>query len=161
MKKRLSQGGLVEHQRPLSFTFNDTPMQGLAGDTIASALLANNVSLVARSFKYHRPRGIYSAGPEEPHAIFTVEQGERHTPNVRATITPLQEGMKIYTQSGYPSVDFDVGSVLSFFSRLMPPGFYYKTFMQPTKLWMWYEKYIRKAASSAPAPTTLDSDCYR
>ena len=161
MKKRLSQGGLVEHQHPLSFTFNDTPMQGLAGDTIASALLANNVSLVARSFKYHRPRGIYSAGPEEPHAIFTVEQGERHTPNVRATITPLQEGMKIYTQSGYPSVDFDIGSVLSFFSRLMPPGFYYKTFMQPTKLWMWYEKYIRKAASSAPAPTTLDSDCYR
>lgn len=160
MKNRLSQGGLIDRNRPLTFTFNGAPLEGYTGDTIASALLANDIGLVARSFKYHRPRGIYAAGAEEPHAIFTIGSGGSHTPNVRGTTTPLTDGMEVRSQSGIPSLERDYGAVLSFFSRLLPAGFYYKTFMRPARLWMWYEKFIRRAASSAPAPAEADADSY-
>ncbi len=161
MNYRLPTGGLIDRAKTLSFTFNKVKMQGYEGDTIASALLANGVTIVNRSFKYHRPRGIYSAGVEEPNAIFTIEMDGQITPNVRATITALVDGMVIRSQSGFPSVGFDIGSgLLSLFSRLMPPGFYYKTFMFPKNLWMFYEKFIRKAASSAPVPSKSDTHLY-
>lgn len=160
MSKRLPQGGLIDRNETLSFTFNGRALTGYAGDTIASALLANDINLVARSFKYHRPRGIYSAGPEEPHAIFTIGDGATHTPNVRGTITPLKNGMAVRTQSGYPSVELDIGAAVSLMARLLPPGFYYKTFMQPAKAWMTYEKFIRRAASAAPPPPQADADPY-
>lgn len=160
MKNRLPHGGRIDRSQALSFTFNGTPMQGYAGDTIASALLANGVGLVARSFKYHRPRGIFTAGPDEPNAIFSVGSGAAHTPNVRATLTPLAEGMAIRSQSGKPSLEVDFGALAGVFSRLLPAGFYYKTFMQPARLWMQYEKIIRRAASSAAAPAVPDEDAY-
>ena len=160
MKNRLSAGGRIDRSRPLQFTFNGETMTGFAGDTVASALLANGVRTVARSFKYHRPRGIVAAGAEEPNAIFTMGQGAHHTPNVRATLTPLSDGMTVRSQSGWPSVNFDVGAVLAAAGRMLPAGFYYKTFMWPPKLWMFYEKYIRRAASSAAAPKELDADSY-
>ena len=159
---RLESGGLIDRDNPLSFTFNGAKMRGFAGDSVASALLANNVRIVARSFKYHRPRGIYGIGAEEPNAIFTIadQGGGRRTPNMRATLTTLTDGMRISSQSGFPSVHFDIGALFGAASRLLPAGFYYKTFMWPPKLWMFYEKLIRRAASSARAPIEADSDNY-
>src|SRR5688572_30874142 len=93
MIRRLTHGGAIDRTRPLGFTFDGTPYEGYAGDTIASALLANGVQIVGRSFKYHRPRGIYTAGPEEPNAILDLRLGQRHDPNARATLEPLAEGM--------------------------------------------------------------------
>ena len=133
-------------------------MTALAGDTIASALLANGVRVVSRSFKHRRPRGIYSAGPEEPNAIFALGQGDRLTPNTRATLTQLAEGAVVRSQGGNPA--FAPSAVVGMFSRLLPPGFYYKTFMWPPRLWMFYEKFIRRAASSAPVPKRPDPDRY-
>ena len=154
---RLAHGGL-----PLSFTFNGAQMCGLQGDSVASALLANNVRVVSRSFKYHRPRGIYGIGAEEPNAIFTItdKDGARKTPNHRATLTMLTDGMQIQSQSGYPSVHFDIGALAGAAARLLPAGFYYKTFMWPPQLWMFYEKLIRRAASSAHPPADADIDAY-
>lgn len=161
MSWRTSEGGYINRDKPLNFTFNGVAMQGVEGDTIASALLANGVSLVNRSFKYRRPRGIYSAGAEEPNGIFAVAVGKDRVPHVRATLTPLVDGMRIYSQSGYPSVNFDIGAgFLSFASKLMPPGFYYKTFMSPAWLWKYYEKFIRRAAASAPVPKHADVHRY-
>ncbi len=159
---RLAEGGLVNRERPLSFSFNGARMLGYEGDTVASALLANGARIVSRSFKYHRARGIYGIGPEEPNAIFTVADavGGRRTPNMRATLTPLAEGMQIFSQCGWPSPRFDIGALAGTVSRMLPAGFYYKTFMRPARLWMFYEKLIRRAASFARAPDELDSDDY-
>ncbi|MGI9338911.1 MAG: sarcosine oxidase subunit alpha family protein [Gammaproteobacteria bacterium] len=159
---RLAECGLTDRGMPLSFTFNGARMCGLQGDTVASALLANNVRIVSRSFKYHRPRGIYGIGAEEPNAIFTIadKDGGRRTPNNRATLTTLADGMQIQSQSGYPSVHFDIGALAGAAARLLPAGFYYKTFMWPPKLWMFYEKIIRRAASSARPPADADIDKY-
>ena len=159
-KNRLESGGLIDRTRPLDFTYNGKAMHGYAGDTVASALLANGVRVVARSYKYHRPRGIVSAGPEEPNAIFTLGRNGHHTPNVRATLAELLPDMEVRTQSGWPSVDFDIGAVLSIAGRMLPAGFYYKTFMWPPKLWMFYEKFIRHAASAAKPPKQADADSY-
>ena len=158
--RRLDSGGRIDRARPLNFSFNGKKMQGFAGDTIASALLANDARVVARSFKYRRPRGIFAAGAEEPCAIFTVGAGGRRTPNVRATLAELADGMEVRAQSGWPSVNFDAGALLSHAGRMLPAGFYYKTFMWPPKLWMAYEKVIRRAASGARAPDCADSDFY-
>ena len=133
-------------------------MTALAGDTIASALLANGVRVVSRSFKYRRPRGIFSAGPEEPNAVFAVGNGPRLTPNSRATLIQLADGMSVRTQG--PKPNLDPSAALGFLSRMLPPGFYYKTFMRPPGLWMFYEKFIRRAASAAPVPTQHDPDKY-
>ena len=159
-KNRLSQGGRIRRDRPLNFSFNGERMQGCEGDTVASALLANGVKVVARSFKYHRPRGIFSAGAEEPNAIVGVGSGARQTPNVRATLAELEDGMEARAQSGWPSVNFDLGALFSAAGRMLPAGFYYKTFMWPPRLWMLYEKVIRRAASSARAPRESDADSY-
>ena len=146
--------------RPLDFRFDGKPYKGLAGDTLASALLANGVTLVGRSFKYHRRRGIYSAGPEEPSALVQLHQGARTEPNTRATMVELVAGMQVESQNRWPTLAFDWRAINQAFSRMMPSGFYYKTFMWPPKFWMFYERQIRKAAGLGLSPLTADPDHY-
>jgi len=157
---RLASGGIVDRSRPLEFSFNGKTYQGYAGDSLASALLANGVRLVGRSFKYHRPRGIFSAGPEEPSALVQVGEGNATVPNLRATEVPLSEGLLASPQNCWPSVRFDVGAINSVFSRLLPAGFYYKTFMWPASFWMTYEHYIRRIAGMGVSPRDPDPDHY-
>jgi len=159
-RMRLPQGGLVERDRLLTFTFNGKSYKGLAGDTLASALLANGVHLVGRSFKYHRPRGIVSAGAEEPNALIQVGEGARTEPNLKATQVELVDGLTARAQNAWPSVEFDVNAVNSFVSRILPAGFYYKTFMWPAAAWMTYEHFIRRAAGLGVAPSERDPDRY-
>jgi sarcosine oxidase subunit alpha len=158
---RLSAGGRIDRQRPLGFTFNGTRHQGLAGDTLASALLANGIHLVGRSFKYHRPRGIVSAGAEEPNALVQLGQGARTEPNIRATQVELYEGLVAHSQNCWPSVEFDLGGVSDLLSPLLPAGFYYKTFMWPPSWWRSvYERAIRATAGLGKAPREADPDRY-
>ena len=157
---RLPLGGRIDRGKPLNFTFNGRAYQGYAGDTLASALLANGVHLVARSFKYHRPRGIVSAGPEEPNALVRVGSGARALPNLPATMVELYDGLEAASINCWPGVGFDFGAVANLFSRLLPPGFYYKTFMWPRGAWMWYEKFIRNAAGLGRTPDAPDPDRY-
>src|SRR5262245_25883756 len=157
---RLPQGGRIDRSRPIQFTFNDRSYGGYLGDTLASALLANGVTLVGRSFKYHRPRGIMSAGPEEPNALVQLAGGAHTEPNIRATVAELYEGLTAYSQNCWPSVELDVGAVNSLLSRLFPAGFYYKTFMWPPSLWMTYEAFIRRMAGLGMAPVAPDPDHY-
>ena len=149
---RLPSGGLIDRNRPLQFTFNGRRLTGYAGDTLASALLANGVRLVARSFKYHRPRGIMCAGADEPNALVQLDTGARTEPNMRATQIELYDGLVAASQNCWPSVGFDIGSVNNVLARLLPAGFYYKTFMWPPSLWMTYEKIIRHVAGMGRAP---------
>jgi sarcosine oxidase subunit alpha len=157
---RLASGGRVNHAKPLNFSFNGKRYQGLEGDTLASALLANGVNVVGRSFKYGRPRGIVGHGAEEPNAIVQLGSGAQTIPNLRATQVELYEGLEARSVSGWPSVDYDLMSVMGVFGRMLPPGFYYKTFMRPQKLWMTYEHFIRKAAGLGSAPVEADEDSY-
>src|SRR5690606_7818792 len=126
---RLGEGGRIDRGRPLDFRFNGRRLTGFAGDTVASALIANGVHLVARSFKYHRPRGIVGAGAEEPNAVFQVDEGAHTVPNLRATQTELYDDLIAASVNCWPSVGFDVGAINGWFARLLPAGFYYKTFM--------------------------------
>jgi NADPH-dependent 2,4-dienoyl-CoA reductase/sulfur reductase-like enzyme len=143
-------------------------LSGYAGDTLASALMANGERVLGRSFKYHRPRGIMSAGVEESGAIVTVGEGARREPNVRATVQELYDGLCASGQNAWPNVRFDLGAVNGLFSRFFVAGFYYKTFMglppfewgHGTGLWMQYEKLIRKAAGMGAASREPDPDCY-
>ena len=157
---RLPHGGQVDHNKPLRFTFNGKSYQGLAGDSLASALLANDVHLVGRSFKYHRPRGIVTAGPEEPNALLQVGDDPRTDPNMKATQVELVEGLSARSQNAWPSVEFDIGAVNSLGARLIPAGFYYKTFMWPASAWKAYEHFIRRAAGLGTAPSGRDPDRY-
>ena len=157
---RLPDGGRINRARPLGFSFDGKTYQGYEGDTLASALIANNVKVVARSFKYHRPRGILSAGSEEPCALMQMEQGGYSDPDNRATVVELYDGLKAASQNAWPSVNFDVNEINDVFKRLIPAGFYYKTFMWPPKLWMWYEERIRHAAGMGHCPTEADPDKY-
>ena len=157
---RLNEGGRINRGKPLQFSFNGRTYTGYQGDTLASALLANNEHLVGRSFKYHRPRGILSVGAEEPNALVQLEEGPHTEPNMRATQVELYRGLKAASQNCWPSVRFDVGVVNSWLSRIFPAGFYYKTFMWPPSMWMTYEKYIRKAAGLGRSPETRDPDRY-
>jgi len=157
---RLAQLGRINRDQELSFKFNGKAYSGFAGDTLASALLANDVKVVGRSFKYARPRGIVGHGAEEPNAIVQLGKGAASVPNLRATQVELYDGLEAFSVNGWPSVNFDVMSVLGAFGRLMPPGFYYKTFMYPKKLWMTYEHFIRKAAGLGSAPIEPDPDIY-
>ncbi|MBI3899324.1 MAG: sarcosine oxidase subunit alpha family protein [Gammaproteobacteria bacterium] len=157
---RLDNGGRIDRSKKISFTFNGKQYQGHAGDTLASALLANGVSLVARSWKYHRPRGIVSSGVEEPSAIVQLETGAYTVPNARATEIELYEGLSASSVNCWPSVDFDLMSITSKFARFMPAGFYYKTFMWPKSLWMTYEHFIRKGAGFGKSPEVADPDHY-
>jgi sarcosine oxidase subunit alpha len=153
-------GGLVDRQRPLGFVFDGRELTGLAGDTLASALLANGVRLVGRSFKYHRPRGIFGAGAEEPNALVRIGEGERAEPNLKATQIELQHGLVATSQNRWPSLRFDLGSVAGAAAPLLPAGFYYKTFKWPAGAWMLYERLIRRAAGLGRAPLAADPDCY-
>ncbi len=157
---RLSRSGSIDRTRTLDFSFNGCALQGHGGDTLASALLANGVHLVGRSFKYHRPRGILSAGAEEPNAVVQLDVGARTEPNVRATQIPLHAGLVAASQNCWPSVGFDVGALNGLFSRMLPAGFYYKTFMWPASMWMTYEHHIRRIAGMGRAPTEPDPDVY-
>ena len=155
---------LVDRSRPLVFTFDGLDYQGYAGDTLASALIANGVHLVGRSFKYHRPRGILSAGAEEPNALVTVARGPgRVTPNLRATQIELFDGLRASSQNRWPSLAFDLGAVNDLLSPLFGAGFYYKTFMGPNSAWAWariYEPLIRRAAGLGAPPREPDPDRY-
>ena len=158
---RLPRGGRVDRSRTLSFTFDGRPCSGLAGDTLASALLANGVSLVGRSFKYHRPRGILSAGPEEPNALVELRTQARREPNTRATQVELFEGLTATSQNRWPTLALDARAVNGWFAPLLHAGFYYKTFMWPARFWeRVYEPLIRRAAGLGRASGETDPDDY-
>lgn len=159
---RLKTGGRIDRSRTLSFTFNGQRYQGHPGDTLASALLANGVDIVNRSFKYSRPRGIVAAGAEEPNAIVQLGSTEAaQVPNVRATQQALFDGLAACSTNGWPNVQRDLMGLLGKLGgQFMPPGFYYKTFMAPASMWLTYEKYIRKAAGLGRSPMEADPDSY-
>ncbi|MER9585896.1 sarcosine oxidase subunit alpha family protein [Mesorhizobium sp. M0276] len=159
--ERLAGGGRIDRSYPVEFSFDGRKMTGYRGDTLASALLANGVTLVGRSFKYHRPRGILSAGPEEPNALVTLGTAGRREPNLPATTLELDDGMVAESQNRWPSLAFDVQSVNGLFAPFLSAGFYYKTFMGPTRrAWKVYEHFIRKAAGLGRAGTEPDPDRY-
>ena len=142
----------------IAFTFDGKALRARPGDTLAAALLANGINLVARSFKYHRPRGIMTAGVEEPNAIVTVGSGGRQEANTRATDVFVYEGLVARSQNRWPSLSCDMGAVLGLVSKALPAGFYYKTFSGPAKMWMVYEHFIRRAAGLGNAPTLADPE---
>ena len=164
MSHRLPAGGrLINRSKPLTFTFNGKQFQGFEGDTLASALLANDQLLVGRSFKYHRPRGIMAAGAEEPNALMGLGEGTRFEPNQRATTTELFAGLKATSQNHWPSLEFDIGAVNNAFARFLTAGFYYKMFIHPRPFWKHiYEPFIRRTAGLGRAPDaeTHDADRY-
>ncbi|WP_119342867.1 2Fe-2S iron-sulfur cluster-binding protein [Facilibium subflavum] len=149
------------HKEKIHFTFNNKSYHGYAGDTLASALLANGVNPVARSFKYHRCRGIFSNSVEEPNALIQLEPDASCTqPNIRATEIHLYDGLRAKSQNCWPNVKWDLGAIAQLFKPLLSAGFYYKTFKKPQRLWPWYEKNIRKSAGLGKAPAENDPDHY-
>ncbi|TPI37083.1 sarcosine oxidase subunit alpha [Mesorhizobium sp. B3-1-6] len=158
---RLNNGGLIDRSAPLSFRFDGKTFSGFKGDTLASALVANGVKLVGRSFKYHRPRGILTAGSEEPNALVELRSGARREANTKATTAELYEGLEAASQNRWPSLNFDVMSVNQLFAPIFVAGFYYKTFMWPAKFWeAIYEPAIRRAAGLGRAAQVSDPDHY-
>ncbi len=159
---RLPNAGRVNRDAPVRFSFDGVTYQGFAGDTLASALLANGVMLFGRSFKYHRPRGLLAAGSEEPNALISVDRGPgRFTPNLRATGVEVHEGLKAVSQNRWPSLKTDFGSINDRLGMFFPAGFYNKTFMWPRSFWdKLYEPVIRKIAGLGDAPTEIDPDVY-
>jgi sarcosine oxidase, subunit alpha len=156
---RLASGGSsIDRSRPLAFGFDGRRYQGFAGDTLASALLANGVRIVGRSFKWHRPRGLLGSGCEEPNAIVELGEGAQLVPNLKATQIELIEGLAARSVNCWPSARFDIFAALDRLARLTPAGFYYKTFMWPS--WHWFEPAIRRAAGLGRAPTAGDPDRY-
>jgi len=160
-KFRLASGGEINRTEKVSFKFNGKTLFGYKGDTLASALLANGIHLVGRSFKYHRPRGFLGSGSEEPNAIVQLHKDKAKTePNIRATQIEIFEGLEAKSQNCWPSVNFDISEINNFFSPILPAGFYYKTFMWPAKFWEKYEYFIRKSAGLGVSPTKRDPDLY-
>ncbi len=158
---RLSSGGLIDRTKPLSFTFDGKTYSGFAGDTLASALVANGVKLIGRSFKYHRPRGVLTAGSEEPNALVTLRTGARAEPNTRATTVQLFEGLQATSQNRWPNLSFDIMAANQLFAPFLVTGFYYKTFMWPAKFWeKVYEPLIRRAAGLGALSMEPDPDTY-
>jgi sarcosine oxidase subunit alpha len=159
---RSEQGGRIDRKRVIGFTFDGKRYEGLAGDTLASALVANGVHLMGRSFKYHRPRGLLALGSEEPNALVTIDAGPgRLTPNLRATQIEIYEGLKARSQNAWPSLEFDAMAVNGALSNFLPAGFYYKTFIGPKGAWEHlYEPAIRRAAGLGVAPHEPDPDHY-
>src|SRR5262245_41880273 len=158
---RLRSGGLIDRTRSLTFSFDGRAYRGHPGDTLASALIANGVKVVARSFKYHRARGILSAGSEEPNALVELRAGARCEPNTRATTIELYEGLLAQSQNRWPSLRFDLQAVNSAIAPILSTGFYYKTFMWPPKFWeKIYEPLIRGAAGLGRAAAQEDPDTY-
>ena len=150
--RRIATGGRLQRDQVIHFRFNGKTYQGLEGDSLASALLANGVSLTARSFKYHRPRGIVGSGYEEPGTLVELKHDEE-SGNQPATVIPLREGLDAFSINCWPSPDIDVMAVNQLFAKLIPAAFYYKTFMWPN--WHLFEPSIRKAAGLANAPDKL------
>jgi sarcosine oxidase subunit alpha len=158
---RLSAGGQIDRRKALTFRFDGKSYTGFAGDTLASALLANGVKLVGRSFKYHRPRGILSAGSEEPNALVELRTGARREPNTRATMVELYDGLEARSQNRFPSLAFDALAVNNLLAPLFAAGFYYKTFMWPAAFWeRVYEPLIRRAAGLGRNAGLPDPDTY-
>ncbi len=160
---RLAQGGVIDRAERRRFTWDGRELTGCAGDTLASALLANGERVVARGFKYHRPRGIVSAGPEEPSALVTTGSGARRVTNQKAPEVELFEGLEARGQNAWPHVRFDLGQVNDLFGRFFSAGFYYKTFFglsKDTSHWMQFEKAIRRAAGLGTASREPDPDAY-
>ena len=160
-KFRLENGGLINRNKKLSFKFNGKTYFGYEGDTLASALIANGVHLVGRSFKYHRPRGFFGAGVDEPYAMVQLYRNNETEPNVKATEQELFEGLEAKSVNCWPSVNFDIGAINNFLKIFLPAGFYYKTFMWPKSFWYRvYEPFIRKAAGLGVASTKHDKERY-
>jgi sarcosine oxidase subunit alpha len=155
---RLASGGCIDRTKPLAFRFNGRRFCGFEGDTLASALLANGVTLVGRSFKLHRPRGITGLGSEDTGGFVQIIDGARSTPNVRATQTELVEGLVARSVNCWPNARWDISGGLALLSRVLPAGFYYKTFKWPD--WRWYEPLIRRLAGLGCAPQAADPDLY-
>lgn len=163
MSRRLQAESLerINRQKPLRFTFNGTSYRGYEGDTLASALLANDVHLLGRSFKYHRPRGIVAAGAEEPNSMVQLASGAVTEPNIRATQISLYEGLEAASVNVWPNVAFDISAINGLFAKIFTAGFYNKTFMWPKSFWMkLYEPVIRRAAGWGRAPALRDPDIY-
>ena len=158
---RLNTGGLINRDKPIEFKFNGKKYIGYEGDTLASALLANGIHLIGRSFKYHRPRGFFGAGVDEPNAKMQVEINGCSEPNINATEIELVNGLSATSQNCWPSVNFDIGAINNFLNRFFPAGFYYKTFMWPKSFWYRvYEPFIRKAAGLGIASLEKDKERY-
>ena len=154
---RVVNKGQIDRSRPIGFSFDGRNHVGFAGDTLASALLANGQRLVGRSFKYHRPRGLWSAGSEEPNALVTARQ----IPNQRATMLELYDGLAAESQNRWPSLRWDVLSINDAFAPFLGAGFYYKTFMWPRAFWEGlYEPLIRRAAGLGKLPRSHDTGRY-
>ena len=162
MSHRLPNGGrLIDRSHAQAFSFNNRPMRGFRGDTLASALLGNGQTLVGRSFKYHRPRGIVTSGPEEPNALMNLGVDKTFEPNARATTTELFDGLVAESQNHWPSLEFDIGAINARLSRFLPAGFYYKMFLWPRAFWKHvYEPFIRQSAGLGKAPRHRDADRY-
>lgn len=158
---RLSSGGRIDRAKTIAFSFDGKDLTGHPGDTLASALLANGIKLVGRSFKYHRPRGILTAGAAEPNALVTTSTGGRTEANTRTTMIELYDGLTARSQNRWPSLGFDIGAVNGLLSPFLSAGFYYKTFMWPAAFWeKVYEPLIRKAAGLGKASYEVDPDSY-
>lgn len=154
-------GGLIQTDKPLNFTFDGKSFQGYQGDTLASALMANGVRLMGRSFKYHRPRGLLTSGSEEPNALVELRSGGRQEPNTRATVAELYDGLSARSQNRWPSLERDMMAINDRFSTFLTAGFYYKTFMWPKAFWeKLYEPIIRKAAGLGSLTGEDDPDLY-
>ncbi len=158
---RIDKGGLINRNKKISFKFNGKNYSGFEGDTLASALIANGVHLVGRSFKYHRPRGFFGAGVDEPYAMVQLIRDNESIPNVRATEQELFEGLEAKSVNCWPNVDFDIGAINNFLNKFFPAGFYYKTFMWPRSFWYKvYEPFIRKAAGFGVVSASHDKERY-
>ncbi|QQA41268.1 sarcosine oxidase subunit alpha family protein [Pelagovum pacificum] len=162
MSTRLATGGrLIDRAQSRYFTFNGKNYRGYAGDTLASALLGAGHTLMGRSFKYHRPRGVVASGAEEPNALVNLGEGGKFEPNQRATTTELFDGLTATSQNHWPSLEFDIGAINAKLARFLPAGFYYKMFIHPRPLWKHvYEPFIRKSAGLGQAPKERDADTY-
>ena len=158
---RVSGKGLINRQNTVNFKFDGVNCTGYEGDSVASALLASGKKLFGRSFKYHRPRGVLTAGSEEPNALITVGEGSFQDPNVRATTQEIFEGLVTKSQNNWPNLNYDILSINDLFSHFLGAGFYYKTFMWPKSFWeKIYEPFIRRAAGLGSLSGLHTSDTY-
>ena len=162
MSRRFSnKGRLIQADKPIKFHFNGAQFTGYQGDTLASALLANGKLLLGRSFKYHRPRGVVSSGPEEPNFLVNLGKDHFFEPNQRGTMTNIFEGLTATSQNHFPSLEFDFGEINSWLARFLPAGFYYKMFIHPRPFWKYiYEPLIRMSAGLGQAPKAKDGSTY-
>jgi len=158
MGYRLDKGGHIDRSQQIHFRWNGRKMPAFAGDTVASALLANDVAIVGRGMKLHRPRGVFSIGPEEPNAFVSLGRGAELEPSARATMIPVHEGLEVRAQNAWPGVGFDLGRTLDRTAGLWHAGFYNKTFMWPS--WNFWEGQIRRMAGIAKAPRERDPARY-